>query len=73
MKERCPQSDTPATQDVPEMDYRKLLWLYINHVDAEEGTTFIGKCYKTKDFTDEEWQELEALNNMREYSDITPL
>lgn len=59
------------------MDYRKLLWLYINHVGDTEGTTFldhkIDPEWTPSPFTPEQWRELVTLNNMREYSDLTPV
>lgn len=46
------------------MDYRQLLKKYINHVGAEEGTTFLafkGGWEDSPEFTDEEWAELQKL------------
>lgn len=44
------------------IDYEKLLKKYINHVGTIEGTTFLGKKYRTSEFTDAEWIELIMLS-----------
>lgn len=49
------------------MDYRELLKKYIQHVQANEGTTFIEDRYREKylefpKFTNEEWTALTALD-----------
>lgn len=49
------------------MDYRKLLWKYIQHVGCEEGTAFIPRygsaCYDVE-FSEEEVNELAKLDSI---------
>lgn len=45
-----------------EIDYRKLLKKYITHVSECEGVTFINDWRRTVHFTNEEWDELELLD-----------
>lgn len=52
----------------PEIDHQELLAKYIQHVENEEGTTFIGESYRDgltrpggPTFADSEWTELERL------------
>ena len=50
------------------MDYRKLLWKYMEHVSAMEGITFVGSAEAGEhedDFTEEEIIELNAINDLR--------
>jgi hypothetical protein len=49
------------------MDYRKLLWKYMEHVGAMEGTTFVGSVSTGEhpdDFTEEEVKVLEVIDRM---------
>ncbi len=49
------------------MDYRKLLWKYMEHVGAMEGITFVGSVSAGEhpdDFTKEEVLVLEIINRM---------
>lgn len=51
------------------VDYRKLLWKYINHVGHEEGTTFLSWLSHGDDtFDDDEIDALKVLDaNPKEY------
>jgi hypothetical protein len=48
------------------MNHEALLWKYIEHVGACEGTDFLDDVYRHKlgeDFTDAEWAELQRISN----------
>lgn len=44
------------------VNYRELLKKYIGHVAGCEGVSFIGPRYMPNEFTDEEWEELQRLD-----------
>jgi len=44
------------------VNYRELLKKYIGHVAGCEGVSFIGSRYMPNEFTDEEWEELQRLD-----------
>lgn len=50
------------------LDYRKLLWKYMNHVGDYEGSTFLTNRPATiasisEHFTDDEWAELKVIED----------
>lgn len=52
------------------INYKKILWKYLNHVGCEEGITFIPRNtnyeHKGYKFTEEELIALQELENMKD-------
>lgn len=56
-----------SEQAPPCINYRRLLWKYMEHVGAEEGITFVSNATTgphEDDFTEEEIIELNTINDM---------
>lgn len=50
------------SQQEPIFNYRRMLLWYIDHVGQCEGVSFLGDRYKPNDLTDDEWAELQELD-----------
>jgi hypothetical protein len=46
------------------IDYKQLLWKYLNHVGAEEGVTYWQNSSADDRFTDEEFEALAEIQEM---------
>ena len=46
------------------VDYKQLLWKYMNHVGEEEGVTYWQHDTAEGRFTDEEFEALQEINDM---------
>jgi hypothetical protein len=54
------------------IDYKKLLWKYMNHVGREEGLTYVGRIHRGDDeaFVGDEFFTKEEFLALREIEDM---